>query len=227
MQSPLEDEIEDSINSLLLNQYENIPRQFINKKNICGDLVDSEGSEILRSIPMIDFKLVRLIRVPTQFSSGNEEFDEECIKKFKEIDGLSDGYIQRLKQETPLTRAYRKKLYDSAITAMGLKSPDDDEKLAALKTQFGIEYFPQTFIPLDAVPPKKELYDSTKKHIVYCLATHMPPVSIGILLTKNYIETCILILMDNVLVKELAHIYYDYKIIHEEFKIIFFISVQT
>lgn len=220
MQSPLEDEIEDSITSLILSKFEDIPHQFIKKKKLCDD------DDILPSIPMIDFNLVKLVSVPTLFASGDEEFDEKCIKKFKEVDHLSDSYIQKLKLETPLSRAYRKKLYDNAISSLGLKSPRDDKKLAVLKAQFGIDYFPQTFIPLDAVPPKKEYYDSTKKYIVYCLATHMPPVSTGILLTKNYIETCILILMENVVVKELSHIYYDYKVMNDEFKIAFFISVQ-
>jgi hypothetical protein len=218
----LDENIKNSIVDGLLNKFGSVtPREFI----IYDDDLPRCYDEPFSTIPLIDFKQVKLIKVPSNFMNGCDTDDEEITRKMKE-DNLSDGLIEMSKQFVRDKRAYHERLLLQNIQEAKLETPRDDEKIKQLIAHYTPPFFSSVYVPEEAVPPRIEFNAGRKKKKVYTIGTPLPPVSTDILLVGSFIECCIIILVEGLTASNLSTIRYAYKIQKDEFNILFFVCIQ-
>lgn len=176
----------------------------------------------LLEIPTIDVSGAKFIKVPSDFAMGLPEIDEKHIDKFRS-DGLSLYIIEQIKIQTPQRRANYELQLLNQIKKEELKRPGDDARINELINFYTPPFFSEVFIPESVVP--KPVVKTVRGRKIFSIACLLPPLCTELDLLIAYIENCITILCENsgITATIESRIYYDYKILVEHFRIVFFI----
>lgn len=185
------------------------------------DVLRVEGGET-SMVPMIDYAQVHHILIPRLYDAK----DEETTARYRRM-GLSQGFIEQIQKSTPGQRQLQEEQFEQYVSSPGF-SLDEGETMESFRAQHLPPFFPLTYIPLTAVPKRREvvLNESTQS-VLYSLAAQMPyPKDVSYEpLFGSYIESCMNILSDNIFVNTSCSIFYNYRIVPTQLKIIFYLTV--
>ena len=174
-------------------------------------------------VPMIDYAQVRHIKIPYDYS----EADVATTEQYRRM-GLSEVFIKQIRDSVPAQQAQRKEMFTQYVNSKYF-SLAEGETLETVCAEFMAPPFPLTWIPLSAVPTRREL--ALNEHsTLYSLAAQMPPpddVEYGPLY-DNYMETCMSILSDEINIASDCTLYFNYRIVTRQVtvpKIVFYLVV--
>ncbi len=190
-------------------------------KDLMDEVLRTEG-EATSMVPVIDYKPIKHVAIPRLYS----EKDVATTEKFRK-QGLSEALIQQIQRSTPGQRQMQEEQFAQYVSSPHFHLPDDmtlEEFTAAELPPF----FPMTYIPESAVPQKRVvLLDEATQSYLYSLAAQMPyPKDVEYEpLFGSYIESCMNILSDGISVDTSCTIYYNYRLVTREVKIIFYLTV--
>jgi hypothetical protein len=132
-----------------------------------------------------------------------------------------------VQKSVPGQRQLQEEQFEQYVSSPSFALPDG-ETMESFRAQHLPPFFPLTYIPVEAVPKRREVVlDESRSSILYSLAAQMPyPNDVPYEpLFGSYIESCMNILSDNIVVNTSCSIFYNYRIVPTQLKIIFYLTV--
>jgi hypothetical protein len=203
--------IAGSLKFLLQNKYGHVltPDRLRFSLDLLRKVREVEGTGTT-FVPQIEYRAVRFLQVPPQYSAA----DEATTNLYREM-GLSDVFIERIQQAVPAQRQRDEQHFQDYIQSPHYRATG--KSLEQVRADHMMPFFPFTWIPEVAVPRRREVQLDANTTL-YSLAAQMPTPQDTPHESQlyNYIESCMDILGDQILIDSHCTLYFNYLIVCHE-----------